>query len=334
MVDFVRAFFNNLGDGNKPRLGCRIEAAFAESRIASVPEFIRAAGRDYTIRRSPAYVEVMGQTRLVPGQFHLVRSSDNSVVSSHTVTGQYDPLSLVDIAEEVQPFADQGWATPDGVYDVRDGQLEVLSLRLDAGALEVPKSDDASEMLHYLVIVNPHGLGRAQGKLITFRIVCANTFAAAVSAGYDFMVTHKVRDGVVGITRSRFEYAVSTWKKLQEHIAGLSKRINRFIAVPVNVDKALMLSNALLDIKSDDDASTRRKNQRTAIMDGFNAPSAGTFGRTSWDWLNAVTSYTSNGTADSKVDLLARLTRNIESTGSGFTLELKAVKLVEELAGV
>jgi len=329
MSDFVTAFFNDLGDGNKPRLGCNIEAKMADRRIASVSEFIKAAGRDYRIQPSQAYVDILGEKRPVPGQFHLVRSSDNAVVSPHTVTGHYDPLCLTDIAEDLEPFASQGWATPDGVYSVREGQLEVLSLRLDAGELGSPTPSDGADLLHYLVVTNPHGTAKAQGKLITFRIVCANTFAAAVSAGFDFKVSHKVRDGVQGVTASRFEYAVKSWERLKTHVSLLAERINRFISLAIPVDKASRLTDALLGVE--DGSSTRRKNMKDEILGRFNSSKAGTSGKTAWDWLNAVTSFTSNGSDDSTVDPLARLTRNIESTGSGYALEAKAVQLVEAL---
>jgi len=131
----ISGYFNPRHEGdNYKGLGINfgIEGAVADRVIEGLPEFLAAAGRNYDIKKVPAGVfDPMGGMdddgnmvpawREVENQYHLARSSDGSVVSPHTVTDQYAPLSLMDIAEEIQPWFDSGFVLPDGVYSTRGG---------------------------------------------------------------------------------------------------------------------------------------------------------------------------------------------------------------------
>lgn len=330
MVASINAFFNPTKPGDTFKgLNGSIKGETADQLYRSLPSFLVAAKRDYQIQVVPAFQRLpTGDFAAVEDQFHLVRSVDQRVVSPKTVSSQYDPLSLMDAAAEVQPFVDAGWATPDGVYDAKNGSLEVLSLRLDAGG------DIAGEkFVHYIVVVIPHGGGKAQGKVISWRIVCCNTFAAAVSAGFDFAIGHrKARADEIGtITKERFALEVRAWQNVQNHIKTLSERINVWSGVNLAFKDAEDLTNKLLKIKDLNETSTRTKNVREAILAGFRNPKIGTNGRTAWDWLNGVTNYISNGLDGSKVSDIDRMVRNIEPTGTGFKLEQEAEKLLAVL---
>jgi len=329
MVATINAFFNPTKPGDTFKgLNGSVKGETSSRLITSLPEFLREAKRDYSIQVVPAFQRLpTGDFAAVEDQFHLVRSVDQRVVSPKTVSSQYDPLSLMEAASEVQPFCDAGWATPDGVYDAKNGSLEVLSLRLDA------QGEIAGEkFLHYIVVVIPHGGGKAQGKVISWRIVCCNTFAAAVSAGYDFAIGHrKARADEVGtVTKERFSLEVQAWQNVQKHIQKLSEKINVWNGVNLAYKDAEDLTNRLLGIKNPEEVSTRKKNVRDMILSGFNNAKIGTRGRTAWDWLNGVTSYTSNGMPESKVTDIDRMVRNIEPTGTGFKLEQEAEKLLAD----
>jgi hypothetical protein len=326
----INAFFNARHEGdNYKGLNATINGITSDRTIRSLPEFLTTAGRDYDIQVVPAFQRLPGgDFAAVEDQFHLVRSVDQRVVSPKTVSAQYDPLSLKDAASEVQSFVDAGWATPDGVYDARGGSLEVLSLRLDADGQIGP-----DEFLHYIVVVIPHGGGKAQGKIISWRIVCCNTFAAAVSASYDFAIGHrKGRTAEVGtVTKERFSLEVQAWQNVQDHIRTLADKINVWNGVSLKSRDAEELTDKLLGIKKLDDASTQKRNNRDAILAAFNNGQIGTYGRTAWDWLNGVTYFTSNGREGSKVSAVDRMVRNIEPTGTGFKLEQSAERLLAEL---
>ena len=348
----IKGFFNPTHKGDTFKgLNGSIEGEVAPDIIQGIQPFLKAAGRDYFIKKTPAGVfDSMGAVdasgAVVPGwlevenQYHLVRSSDNRVVSPHTVSDQYAPLSLMDMAEELQPWCDQGWATPDGVYSGRNESLEVLSLRLDAGG-QLPQGETFK---FYTVFQNPHGSGgTAKGKIIPFRIICGNTFAAAVGAACDFTISHRVASGdhvkQQEIMAERAKDAISAWQKVQDHIAKLAERINVLSSVKLSAKDAEHLTDTLLGIKDVDKASTRSMNRRAAILAGFSMPTMGTQGRTAWDWINGVTFVNSspmaeiNSPAKSKVSGIDRAIRTMDTNGSGFKLELDANKVLANFIG-
>lgn len=335
----IQGFFNPRTEGDTFKgLNDSIEGTVADRVISDLPTFLREAGRDYYVRKAPAFQKFGDEFAAVANQYHLTRSSDDRVVSPHTVTDQYAPLSLMDISEELQPWCDAGWCSPDGVYEARGGSLELLSLRLDAAG-ELPEGE---QFLHYIVFENPHGSGgTAKGKIISWRIVCANTFAAAVSEKCDFAITHRVASGdhekQNTIMASRAKDAVAAWEKARQHIATLSDRIQKLTAAKLGFADAKELANRLLDISSDDKASTKAKNRRDAILAAYSMPQFGTRGESAWDFVNAVTFVNSSPLADinkaSKVSSLDRLVRNVNTNGTGFKFEARAEQLVAEFIG-
>lgn len=347
----IRGFFNPRKEGDTfSGLNSSIEGTVAPHVIRSLPEFLREGGRDYFIRKVPARVtdpfggldengNPVPMDRDVEGQFHLVRSNDGKVVSPHTVTGQYGPLSLLDLSEDLAPWVDAGWATPDGVYDSREGSLEILSLRLDAG--EDPTD---GEFLHYAIIQNAHATGgTAKGKIISWRIICANTYARAVAAECDFSITHRTANGSAdvqsAIMRERSKLAIQAWERLQGHVSKLAERVNVWKGSPITLADATLLTDRLLEIdgKKAEDISGQAENRRESILAGFNVPKFGTFGQTAYDWMNAVTfdnsSPFSARNAKSKVGSLERVVRNVSATGSGFAFEGKAEKVLADYIG-
>lgn len=335
----IKGFFNPTKEGDTFKgLNSTIEGAVADRIIPDLPGFLKAAGRDYFIKKVPVYQRFGGEFAEVENQFHLVRSTDERVVSPHTVTEQYAPLSLLEMAEELQPWCDQGWCTPDGVYSGRNESLEVLSLRLDAGG-NLPEGE---KFVHYIVFQNPHGSGgKAKGKIISWRIVCANTFAAAISAASDFTITHRVAAGdheeQQAIMAGRAKDAVAAWEKAQQHIRTLADKINAWQAVPLQFADAKELTNRLLGVKDEENASTRTINKRDAILAAFSMPQFGTFGRNAYDWLNGVTFVNSSPLAEvnkkSKVSAVDRAIRTLDVNGSGFLVEQQAEKILAELVG-
>lgn len=341
MVAEIKGYFNPVKDGDTFKgLNSSIDGEVSPTVIQGIPAFLKAAGRDYFIKKAPAFQRFGGEFAEVENQFHLVRSTDERVVSPHTVSDQYAPLSLMDIAEELQPWCDQGWATPDGVYSARNESLEILSLRLDAGG-NLPEGE---KFMHYAIFQNPHGSGgTAKGKVISWRIVCCNTFAAAVSAASDFTVTHRVAAGdhemQNEIMAQRAKDAVNAWSKVQKHIADLAERINVWSSAKITAKDAAMLTDKLLGITDLEKASTRAKNRRDAILSGFNLPQFGTNGATAYDWINAVTFINSsplapiNSPKNSKVSGVDRAVRTLDPNGSGFKLEQDAEKVLAAMIG-
>jgi len=342
MTATINAFYNPTKDGDTFKGMFPSDPKFkgdcADAIIRDLGQFLETANRNYYIKKVPAFQSIgdldgTPQFAEVENQFHLVRSVDNRIVSPHTVTEQYAPLSLMDVAEEIAPWVQAGWATPDAVFEARNGSLEVLVLRLDAGG----EITDGDFYVHYIVIQNPHGSGgKAKGKIISFRIVCCNTFAAAVSAASDFTISHRVARGSVeeqtAIMAERTQDAIAAWDKVQSHIADLAARVNVWNAAPLTFADAEHLTDQLLGVTKLEDASTRKKNTRDAILAAFSMPQFGTYGRTGYDWINGVTFINSSPNADSvkasKVSTIDRAVRNMDPNGTGFKLEQKAEKVL------
>lgn len=348
----IKGFFNPQRQGDTFKgLNGSIKGELASRVHGNLFDFLKEGGRNYFVKKVPARIfdpsgAIDEAGNIVPGdidvenQFHLVRSTDHRVVSPHTVTESYAPLSLMDVSEELQPWCEAGWCQPDGVYSAKNESLEVLTLRLveDAGIV-MPGNE---KFLHYIVFENVHATGgKAKGKIITWRIVCANTFAAAISAASDFTITHRVAKGSpekqAEIMAERIKDAVAAWEQAKAHIARLAEKVALWQSVSMDKMQATAVTNRLLDITDEEDASTRAKNKRDAIVAAFNMPSVGTDGRTAWDWINAVTFINSSPLADinkkSKVDAVERIVRTTTVNGTGFKAEAEAEEILAEFIG-
>lgn len=348
MTTAIKGYFNARKDGDThaKSMFSGVEGNVSDTIIPDLPTFLQAAGRDYGILRTPALVrdpfggldehgDICEAVREVEGQFHLTRTNDGRVVSPHTVTGQYAPLTLLDIAAEIQPWCDAGWVTPDAVFSGRNESLEILCLRMDAGGT-LPNGETWE---HYIAFRNPHGAGgKAKGTISSFRVVCSNAFNS-VGRGIEFVVGHRISATMTMEERqeamtTRARNAVAAWQTAEQYIADISERINAWSGKAVSFTQAETLTDSLLGIRKLDDASARKKNMREAVLAAFSMPQFGTNGANLYDWMNAVTFVNSSPHAgivqSSKVSAVDRTIRNVDPHGSGYIFEAKAEKLATE----
>lgn len=232
---------------------------FTNSR--DVDQCVSEAGMDYTIEKKPSQVLVDSdmpgyhKTVEVPGQYHLVRSTDNKIVSPQTVRNKYtvlQPSTQIDVLRE---YVDQGWATVDGIFSLYDGGSDVVCLQLDA---QQSVTGDESEYQHYMVVQNFHGRGACRGKLVSFRVVCHNTATAAFgSKGVlsDWKIPHTASIG------DRYKVACRTWENVKAQITEQAKILGLFAEHELDVPKCI---SDILGI--DEDSSTRAINQRDLIL--------------------------------------------------------------------
>jgi len=341
----ITGFFNARTDTDKAAksIFSGIIGDTSESIISDLPTFLERAGRDYGILRTPAYVndpfggldaqgEVCRSLREVENQFHLARTSDGRVISPHTVTEQYAPLTLMDVGAEIKPWLDAGWVTPDAVFSGKNDSLELLCLRMDASGM-LPNGE---QWQHYIILRLPHGAGgTCKGQVVDFRPMCSNVFAA-IGRGNEFTISHRISSKMTEEERQaamgeRVKLAKNAWKTAQEHIKILAAKVNAWSETPVSNAQAVKLTNTLLRIKDIEEASSRTRNKQEAILNGFDMPQFGTYGATLYDWINAVTFYTSSLNSDvvkkSKVKTVDRIIRNVDPQGTGFKMEDAAQKL-------
>lgn len=349
----IQGFFNarQENDSHGKSFFADIKGDTAEAIIPDLPTFLAAAGRDYGILRTPAYVNdpfggldengnVCEAIREVENQFHLSRTSDGRVVSPGTVTGQYAPLTLLDIAAEIQPWCDAGWVTPDAVYSGKNESLELLCLRMDASGT-LPNGE---EWEHYIIFRNPHGKGgKAKGNIVSFRVQCSNTFGA-VGRGIEFVIGHRISAAMSDEQRQeamakRVAQAKAAWRTADKYIETLATKINSWAGSNISYGQAEMLTDALLgipkgaDLTDSKQVSRQKAKTREAILEAFSMPKFGTNGATVFDWINGVTfvqsSPNSQAVQRSKVNAIDRMIRNVLPTESGYKLEEKAERLIE-----
>jgi len=342
----IKAFFNKRADTdtNAESMFCGVDGDVSEKTHSNVLEFLGEANRAYGIERVPALVmdphggldmwgNIVPTNREVENQFHLIRSSDGHVVSPKTVSKQYAPFALADLAAEIQGWCDQGWATPDAVYDGKDGALELLTLRLDAGGVAMP---DGKQWDHHIILRVPHGTGgKVTGTLASFCHTCANTYAAQ-GRGRELMIPHRIsgkmsNEEIQFAMAERAQMAVHTFESVKEYIAGMATRMNAWQNCVVNASGIETLTDALLGIKKDDDLKGGLQNKRDAILNASDLSEFGTHGKTVADFVNAVTFYNSSPFADvnkkSQVSGVDRMIRNVAPDASGWKLEQKALIL-------
>jgi hypothetical protein len=347
----ITGFFNARTDTDKAAksIFSGVKGETSENIISDLPTFLAAAGRDYGILRKPAFVSdpfggvdaqgnVCETIREVDNQYHLARTSDGRVVSPHTVTKSYAPLTLMDVAAEIKPWLDAGWVTPDAVFSGKNESLELLCLRMDAGGM-LPNGE---QWQHYIILRLPHAAGgKCKGQVVDFRPMCSNVFAA-IGRGNEFTISHRISRGMTDEERQeamleRVKTAKNAWQTAQDHIKTLAAKVNAWDAAPVSNAQAVKLTETLLGIKNLDDAKGNAKNKREAILDGFNMPQFGTYGATLYDWINAVTFYTSSPNsaivAKSTVNPIDRMIRNVDPQGTGFKMEDAAQKLAAKFIG-
>ena len=332
------AFFNAQHDA-ATGIRMSVKGTLSEKLYHSLPEFLTAAKRDYGIRRVQS---IHPETHApIKNQFLLLRSDDRRIVGPKNVSDSYAPMSLMDIAAEVQPFCDQGWATPDSVFGggfLPDGgeSVEILCVRLDAGGVEMPAGE---KLVHYMVLINPHNGRKAQGKFISYRPWCKNMFSALLSGGYDFAIPHRIAksEDPATIMQERIKTAIETWDNFKKKLRRLADHINIWNGMPIQLPDARELTDRLLEIQGIPEGaiSGRSKNKRDAILAAFNRPDIGTHGRSAYDWLNAVTftvsSPDSSTNRESKTPAGDRIIRSVDPLGSGFEIERGARILVDSL---
>jgi hypothetical protein len=272
-----------------------------------------------------------GEIVPIAGQFHLIRSIDEEVISPSTVSERYSVTNPTKMCDPLAPLVAEGWITPDKGYLFKRGSYEVVSFEMNASELEDGGKIAGEEWKHWVSLHNHQGGGGGlKGSITSFRVVCANTAAAAARES-SFTIRH------TGDIDANYKWAIDRWQKLKDSIKKLSERMTVFANLKLSASEAEEALYKLYDVEglAATEISTRTANELEFAMTEFANPRRGTFGKTGLDLFNAITATNSHYTPkNSKESSEKRLASIYDANGTRFKLESDAVSLLEEMAGL
>ncbi len=303
-----------------------------KTNMVKVSEFLEEYNMHYEVRKEQATrTNSEGAVVEIPGQYNLVRSTDEQVISPSTVRDGYVATNPTKMIAPMEPMISEGWVSPSHCYLFKEGSHEILTFRIDAGQLEDKGRINGEGWDHYLSLHNHQGGGgKARGLIHSRRDVCKNA-VVALSKSTGFAIRH------TGNFDQNYEWAIQTWKRLQEEIRKLSQRMTVLADTTITPNEAVKVIREIygVDDKSEEDISTRTKNELDFAIREFSNPRRGTAGRTLADVYNAITSTNTHYTpAKSKETELQRMSTMLDPQGSRHKLEAVTVVKLFEMAGL
>lgn len=248
--------------------------------------FLEACGMNYSVEKTPALQTLTdGSTREVKGQFHLVRSTDEAVISPKTVSKKYVPMNPRQMILPIAPLIAEGWVTPTNGYALSDGSHELLSFKIDGGMLENKGTVVGEEWDHYFQLHNFQGAGSFFGTLYCKRLACVNGAVRVVQKSKGFRLRH------MGDIQANYETAMATWKEIKDEIKKLSERMTVWNSAMVTPKEALAIFNDIYEVTDvlPADIAARTANELAFAVAEFSNPHRGTYGRSLYDIYNAIT---------------------------------------------
>ena len=298
---------------------------------ATTDAFLTKVGMNYQVSKEPAIQRTLDkegkpQYNEVEGQFHLVRSTDNAVLSPKTVSGKYTPTNPRDMISTVAPLIAEGWITPDAGHSLSDGSHEILRFRIDGGKL--PNKGEllvGEDWYHFFDIHNFQGVGSFFGSIYSFRLRCENGAVALVNKGRGFRLRH------TGALQTKYEDAMRTWTAITEEIRKIADRMIVWNDTNVTAQQALAILHEIYEVEDPNNIAARTNNELQAAMVEFSNPKRGTNGRTLYDIYNAITAVNTHwAPRNSREDASKRLSSLLNPNGARHLLEARTVEILSD----
>ena len=186
-------------------------------------EMAKAARIDWTVSKRELWMgggeDSDGSLLRVPGNYALVRDTDNRVLSPSVSEG-YKPFQNLEVIEFFDKFVKAGDMTMETAGSLRNGQF-IWALSKLKSDFELPGGDKVNG---YLLLMSPHKVGF--GLWIQFtpiRVVCNNTLSLALGFNLDSKQGMSVAAQQKGVFRfphlSEFDGQA---KRMAEEALGLS----------------------------------------------------------------------------------------------------------------
>lgn len=291
--------------------------------------FLDKCGMNYTVEKTPAMQQMAdGSTREVAGQFHLVRSSDQAVISPKTVSKKYVPVNPRDMISPIAPLIAEGWVTPSKGYMLSDGSHEMLSFKLDGGMLENKGTVVGEEWDHFFQLHNFQGAGSFFGTLYCKRLACVNGAVRVVTKSKGFRLRH------MGAVLASYEEAMRTWEDIKVEIRKLSERLTVWNDKIVTPTEAIGIFENIFEVADTlpADRATRTVNRMNFAIGEFSNPRRATYGRSLYDIYNAITATNTHYVpAKSRETETKALSSLFNPGGSRNKLEARTVSILADL---
>ena len=176
--------------GDKPWHGLGVEV----NSNLTPEEMLIAAQLDWSVSKRPSYTldtpEWSEGSGLIqaPNTFHIVRDSDNRVLSH--CGKDYMPIQNKEVFKFFKRFTEAGHMSMETAGSLKDGG-EIWGLAKIAEDFDLAGDD---QIKGYLLINQPHIVGRSMTiKLTPIRVVCNNTLTFCFTARWNGFISYATR---------------------------------------------------------------------------------------------------------------------------------------------
>lgn len=293
-------------------------------------DVLAKANLSYRVRLAPAYYinTVTGkQEKIETGHQSVIREDTGEAIA--VVGSRYCPIQTTDFLEALNPVVESGLLKFVSALSVDNGRSVVVEAQL-------PEP---------IVLKAPNG----KEDVLLRRVLYRNTYdGTRPQALQDYLLRQWCKNGathMLGMTSHIIRHTASAEGKFGQVLKAVDASLKRFETVATN---AKMLSAAPFTIKQmtevadrlfptapGKEPTTRTEKARAALVELFHN-GQGTFGKTAWDALNAVTEWNTHqrpvrGDANKDVARLRSLWDGLDQSRPGYdaVCDLAGVKQVD-----
>jgi len=149
----------------------------------SAEQMMKAANLDWTVSKQPSFFYDAQGNIMPTGEQVLIRDTDSRVLT--TVKDSWNPVQNAEAFEFFHDFVNAGAMSMDTAGSLKNGKIVWALAKLN-DTFELFNGDVTES---YLLFTNPHQYGKTvTAKIVTERVVCANTLAMALSEKSKFQV--------------------------------------------------------------------------------------------------------------------------------------------------
>jgi len=251
----------------------------------SIAEWGTAAGLEWQAVKVPALAALPHQIVEVPGRYHIARNDTWALLNEQTVTDIYQPHQPKELMAWFERYVSvDDRFTLDVAGSLRGGQIIWATATFRPG-LEVAGSKHVARLL---MSTTYDASGPTINKATTVRVVCNNTFDAAMASKKGEVRTRhntKFDHARVGRELANVAQSFAEYKAMGEALAG----------VEMTKTEVSNYFKQLLEIPFDakaEDVSSRKLNTFHAMGNAYRAEvEAGTEAGKAWTAFNAVTRF-------------------------------------------